>query len=366
MKKIFTLFLALGIFTFAGAVEFSKAKTRSLMTAPVRVQKFAVVENHPNNVISAEQADVPLTFDEVEIAWYPSYSAPGAFDYTIYLSNSAGGNYHLPQGSFDIYTENIMDFAGTYSVAAGNLDMTYGGLYVAQGTSYKQINVTDANCTITMDNENKTMTLAGKFSAGKTLGYTYNLTINYADLSYYDAEHTYEPMEPQELDMNMAFGDIDMSMAADSMINLGFATADSAVVVSLFYFHTDEKATEMPNGTFEFSDEDKGTFLAGWFYSKQKMPVYSFALQQTDEGVYPYYIYDGSVTVSGNGNENKVIDVDALSFYGTPIKFKYNFGGAQAIEEIANDVKATKVIRNGQIYIIRDGKTYNVVGAEVR
>ena len=39
---------------------------------------------------------------------------------------------------------------------------------------------------------------------------------------------------------------------------------------------------------------------------------------------------------------------------------------ATAIDNIAAQGKAVKVIRNGQVFIVRDGKTYNALGAEVK
>ena len=37
-----------------------------------------------------------------------------------------------------------------------------------------------------------------------------------------------------------------------------------------------------------------------------------------------------------------------------------------AVEDVAAGTKAVKVIRDGQLLIEKNGKTYNVMGAEVR
>lgn len=37
-----------------------------------------------------------------------------------------------------------------------------------------------------------------------------------------------------------------------------------------------------------------------------------------------------------------------------------------AVENVAASVKATKVVRDGQVLILRDGKTYNALGAEMK
>lgn len=41
-------------------------------------------------------------------------------------------------------------------------------------------------------------------------------------------------------------------------------------------------------------------------------------------------------------------------------------GEETAVEQISNAAKATKVIRNGQVLFVRDGKTFNALGAEVK
>ena len=41
-------------------------------------------------------------------------------------------------------------------------------------------------------------------------------------------------------------------------------------------------------------------------------------------------------------------------------------GGATAVENVESQTKAVKVVRNGQILILRDGKTFNALGAEVK
>ena len=41
-------------------------------------------------------------------------------------------------------------------------------------------------------------------------------------------------------------------------------------------------------------------------------------------------------------------------------------GSASAISNTAIDTKAMKIIRNGQLFIIKNGKTYNALGAEVK
>ena len=41
-------------------------------------------------------------------------------------------------------------------------------------------------------------------------------------------------------------------------------------------------------------------------------------------------------------------------------------GGTTAIDNTESEIKATKIIRNGQVLILRDGRTFNALGVEIR
>ena len=45
---------------------------------------------------------------------------------------------------------------------------------------------------------------------------------------------------------------------------------------------------------------------------------------------------------------------------------KLTVSGETAVENVESQTKAVKVVRNGQILILRDGKTFNALGAEVK
>ena len=76
-----------------------------------------------------------------------------------------------------------------------------------------------------------------------------------------------------------------------------------------------------------------------------------FTVTGLEEGTtYDYTI----VSKDSNGN---VLDTQSGSFTTT---------GEQGIENVDALSKSIKVIRNGQLLIEKNGKTYNVVGAEVK
>ena len=378
MKKIFTLVMALGMFVLAGATELSKFQTQlkgeRVLIMKAQLSDLGLVGELPKFAPAAEQANKPVEgFTTVEIAWYPSYSQEGQIlnEVSLYKDDEASG--YLPQALLYIYTETVGGIEGSFSIANGTIIQQYGGgLAIAANNTqgYEVINMTDLQ-SATFKIEEATddqLTFSGSFQKSKALTYTFSFTTD--DVYFSDAEHTYEPMSPQTLPaLSIGSGEIDMSYAEDSIIYISFEAEDETYI-QLVYYHTDEKATEMPNGEFEILDE-KGSFLRGFYYynssTKKSYPVLSYALVPNGEYSTPYYLYEGSIKVSGEGNDKKKFEVDVLSFYGTPFKFTFDFaGGAQAIENTSIDTKATKVVRDGQLYILRDGRMYNAIGTEVR
>lgn len=69
---------------------------------------------------------------------------------------------------------------------------------------------------------------------------------------------------------------------------------------------------------------------------------------------------EGTVTL----NENETIDVDAVNCQGA--KIVCHLGEAQAINNTDAAIKAAKVVRNGQLIIIKNGVEYNAQGAVVK
>lgn len=67
--------------------------------------------------------------------------------------------------------------------------------------------------------------------------------------------------------------------------------------------------------------------------------------------------FDSYQAYSGNGFQIQL---------GGSVRLVQPYDEHQAIDNTSVKVKATKCIKNGQIFILRDGKTYNALGAEVK
>jgi hypothetical protein len=74
-----------------------------------------------------------------------------------------------------------------------------------------------------------------------------------------------------------------------------------------------------------------------------------------------WFLVDGKVVV----NEDETIDVDAVNCAGAKIKSRIGAAG-QGIENVVLTESVKKEVVDGVLYIVRDGKMYNVQGAQVR
>lgn len=112
--------------------------------------------------------------------------------------------------------------------------------------------------------------------------------------------------------------------------------------------------------------------------------VYSNTGNRTDEGDRRFLVVNGEKIGEGSMNSNETVtesniavaagevaltgllkkdeSAQYLRFY----KIVFTKSEETAIDNAAVDTKAVKVIRDGQVIILRDGKTYNALGAEVR
>ena len=82
---------------------------------------------------------------------------------------------------------------------------------------------------------------------------------------------------------------------------------------------------------------------------------------ETESGVGFYRIYGTTLKA------HKAYVIFAGGQNNAPKKMRFVYGQATGIEDVqGNNVQSTKVIENGVLYIIRDGKTYNAMGQVVK
>jgi hypothetical protein len=115
------------------------------------------------------------------------------------------------------------------------------------------------------------------------------------------------------------------------------------------------------NGT-----EENGTFSASLGrYGSVLIPCYVALMDEAGYAHAIWYIVSGDITLSYEGEE-PILSGVCTSYYGSTIQFSYR-AKTQDIEDVRwDDVQCTKVLRDGQIYLMYGGRMYDVQGRPAR
>lgn len=150
------------------------------------------------------------------------------------------------------------------------------------------------------------------------------------------------------------------------IIQLIIADADYAVD---FYFNADamDPVIGVPAGVYPIDlSFDSGTVLACKGILPDG-PAQSYFCGIDADGYLDeqrlYCLVDGTVVVE-NVNGKLKVEVDAVNSYDVPVKLHYCAAGTD-VENVEVETKAAKRIMNGQLYIIRNGETFNVLGVRL-
>ncbi|MBO5674251.1 MAG: hypothetical protein J6S09_08185 [Paludibacteraceae bacterium] len=163
--------------------------------------------------------------------------------------------------------------------------------------------------------------------------------------------------------------EINTEYLAEGVIYLDVVAADGSNTISVAFFveETDPVIT-IPEGTYLINDtQDYGTVMSspgvqgGYIYP-------SFYCNMNAEGglITPcYFMVSGEVVVE-NVNDHLKVTINALNSYDVPATIVYE-AVETGVENINVNVEGVqKQIVDGQLYIIREGKAFNVMGAQVK
>ena len=116
--------------------------------------------------------------------------------------------------------------------------------------------------------------------------------------------------------------------------------------------------------------EAEGTFSASvGKYGSILIPCYLLLIDDDGWAHAVWYIVDGEIRLGYDGNR-PVLSGNTTSHYGSTIAFSYS-PRTEGIEQVPSDKgqsdqgSCTKVLRNGQVVILRGGKVYNLQGMEI-
>ena len=149
--------------------------------------------------------------------------------------------------------------------------------------------------------------------------------------------------------------------------------ADGTNMTTLtFMVEAADAEINVPAGVYPIADTyEVGTVMSG-MYDAEWGPMGSFYAEGgiDNEGYFEvqkiWYMVNGTVTVENNEGYIKITAV-ATNSYGVPVNITYNAAPATAVENTKVENGDTrKVVKDNQLYIIKEGVKYNVLGAVVK
>ena len=155
-----------------------------------------------------------------------------------------------------------------------------------------------------------------------------------------------------------------------ALVQLGAADGSDLCAVYFFIEEADEDIV-VPAGTYTIDDSwDYGSVLASTGYDAvagQVAPsLYATCNAEGYLRLPMWFMVGGSVTVEKVDGKMKM-EINAVNSYNQPIHITYDGTISTSVENINVNVEGIrKQIVDGQLVIIRDGKAYNVQGAQVK
>jgi hypothetical protein len=164
--------------------------------------------------------------------------------------------------------------------------------------------------------------------------------------------------------------DAEVTLELDEEYGLAAISIKDETTMTSMYFFFEEADAEIiiPEGTYEVNaTEDYGTVYASPGYDGYYVYPSFFAYIDEDDYLLPplWFMVGGEVTVTNVDGKLK-LEVNALNSYNQPIHIVYD-PTADGLENINVEAQGMrKQIVDGQLVIIRDGKAYNAMGAQVK
>ena len=277
-------------------------------------------------------------------AWYISLSP---------LTNEVAGTF-VNDGMF-----------GKFGAEDGRYDFYAGSTFIYSEHEWKNYTVEKGSMVVEMAPDG-TITAEANIICSNAVYYRIKMT------SFYNTHLDFD--EPDvAVDRTYTIADnvtIDDQTARYGYIYLALIAGDESDMAA-FFFYVEESDEDIivPEGIYPINyTEEYGTVAAN--PGVQGNGVWpSFYAQMLEDGsiVVPLWLMvDGTVEVRKDDAGNPHLEVNAYNSYGVPIHIVYD-GSGTGLENVNVNVEGVKKqIIDGQLVIIRDGKAFNAMGAQVK
>lgn len=167
-------------------------------------------------------------------------------------------------------------------------------------------------------------------------------------------------------DATFAYEDMEASIK-EGVIGIYATNAENYTIGLELY--ADPAATEIPEGVYTISDsQEAGTALKSAGVLGGYLTECYAGTRAASGGINVpcWFMVEGTVTLSYDEYGKLNVEVDAKNSYGQPVTATVVYSPATSFEEVNAEQTINKVLRNGQVLIRKNNKTYTVLGQEVK
>ena len=252
---------------------------------------------------------------------------------------------------------------GKFGAEGGRYDFFSGNTFIYVEAEWQNYTIEKGELVVNCATDG-TITADAKFIARNAVYYHIKMTSEYNVHLDFD--------EPEEIiDRTYTTFDyvtIDDQTERNGYIYLAMEAADGSDMAAFFFFV--EEADEdivVPVGVYPIdSSEEYGTVYANpGVQGDGVWPSFYARMMEDGSLVVPLWLLvDGTVEVTKTEDGYPYLEVNAVNSYGVEVHIVYD-GTTTSVEDIHSPMDNTrKVLRDGQLLIIRDGKTFNALGTE--
>ena len=278
-------------------------------------------------------------------AWYVALSPITQVVAGTFVNDGVFGKFGAPGGRYDFFGGNTFIYSSkdmaNYPIEKGTMTVTER----ADGTIFAEATVIARNAVC----------------------YHIKMTTEYNEHLDFDEPYS-EIYRDYTTEDNVT---IDDQTALNDYIYLALTAADgSDMAAFFFYVEESDEETIVPVGTYPIDySEDYGTVQANpGVMGDGVWPSFYAELLEDGSIVVPLWLLvGGTVEVSKDDDGYMHLSVEAYNSYGVRVYIEYDGTPIETtVENVhSTQMNAKKVLKNGQLLIIRNDRTFNVVGAEL-
>lgn len=353
------------------------------------VNSYDVPAHIVYEAVEGEEVETHLQYDATEGAIDRAYTTeeitltPGNGYFQVF-ANAADGTDMVGMVVFGENDENTIIPVGTYTIngtqadgtvlastgvnSQGNISMSFYGKTNAQGQitppcyffvgGTVEVSAADGMLKLEVNAVNSydvPVHIVMEYDLNTKQGLQYDMTEGEVNRTYSDAD-----VVVFTTDYVAEYGELYLKITA----------ADGSDMISIaFSVEAVDSAITIPAGTYPINDTGAtGTVFASLGVVDGSIYPSFYGKLAASGGVTPpcYFMVGGNVVVENVEGHLKVT-IDALNSYDVPAHIVYEADPVEnGFENIKVSTNASKVVENGQIFIIKDGVKYDVLGSIVK